>query len=666
MKSKGLLLTFRQREILAMLLAGNEPMEISKLVSQYKLGVKSIRNDLKAVAQWVQEYGGVLSTDEKRVFLAIPQWRRQSLETAFENIDGTDYLCKNERVTYLLSRLLLASEPVTSISLCQDMKVSKPTILSDLSVVEEHLNRHNLILERKRGVGYWVAGEEYQIRQAMERRMIALLKEFHISGIGKLFAACAAEPREENPLYRFLVTSDYTTARQILSFLSEQRSTDIPEENLLPLAVALLVMLRRIGLGKGIQVDWPICRIDIADWPMSDLAGACLKQMGRSLPGRIQPAERHFLVYKLYQYGVRLRFPQEQWQMDLGNTVRHLLWQVEEQMTLQDGSREQFVEELYDYLDFILHRKQMNISQHDPLYISTKAAYPQLFLTAQKLAASFQKESGVALSQEEIGFLSLLLAGYRAGGQERRALIVCDKDDMVAKVLTRRIRNNVPGLEVEATLTLGEFCERNGDTGQADFVVATLPLPECKLPVFQVDPIVDYDELQRIRDFVSGRKAPENVAFRDRDMLVGYLSQFTGRTITEKSIPGLAEQLSRDMRTMSYGLSERTFQCREAYSRDLAMVLSRLSILVGKAQQLRQEPISIDTVLGLAIHLTLSMVLWENGGIYPSEDATGLEKEDPKLLEAVEDLLEEIGMQIGVKLPRSEAIPILQYLRNPL
>ena len=92
LKDKRVHLSFRQREILAMLLSREEPMDFTKLVNQYKLSAKSIRNDLKLIELWVQENGAALHWDENRVFLAIPEDRRQSLSASFEKIDHTDYL----------------------------------------------------------------------------------------------------------------------------------------------------------------------------------------------------------------------------------------------------------------------------------------------------------------------------------------------------------------------------------------------------------------------------------------------------------------------------------------------------------------------------------------------------------------------------------------------
>ena len=608
-----------------------------------------------------------MHTDENRVFLAIPENRRQSLSANFENIDRTDYLCKNERVAFLLSRLLLGSGPLTSIQLCEDMKVSKPTILSDLTVVEEHLNRHNLILNRKRGVGYWVSGEEYQIRQAMERRVLAMLKEYQITGTGRLFSLCGSAPKDSDPLYQFLAESDASTVRSLLLTLSERADTDIPEEDLLALAVMFLVMLRRLCLGKRIQVDWPVCRQDISGWPMTSLADACMESLQVVCPQKISPWERHFLVYKLYQYGVRVHFPEEKREEELEHTVLNMLQVLLGQVSLQEGAQGQLHADLYDYLDFILHRKKLNITTHNSFYVSTKAAYPQLFLMAQKLASSFQQEQGVALSQEEIGFLSLLIATYRTGDDgKRRAIVVCDKDDMLAKVLSRRLRNNVPELTISSVMSLGEYQSCCLEWMDADMVISTTPLPDCPLPVFQVDPIADYGELQRIRDYAVGRRTHAASPLRSREAIAECLRGNMGRTISEKTVPLLTEALLQELGGVSDSTTQRLVRCREEYSRDLANVLSRLNLLAAASARITGRPVSVDALLGLAIHLTLSMVLWENGGIYPSEDATGLEAEDPKLLEAVEDFLEDVGRQIGNKLPRSEAIPILQYLKQSL
>ena len=85
-----------------------------------------------------------------------------------------------------------------------------------------------------------------------------------------------------------------------------------------------------------------------------------------------------------------------------------------------------------------------------------KVNYPEIFAVAHQMSQVFEMGTGIPLDEDEIGFIAIHIA---ANVEEcnrlrsKKALIVCNTGQGAAIVLQNRIRNNIPRLEIQGTLS---------------------------------------------------------------------------------------------------------------------------------------------------------------------------------------------------------------------
>lgn len=677
MNNADMFLSFRQREILRLLLSKHGPIPLKRLEDQYHLSNKSIRNDLKVIGQWLEQRGSSLHSSAGSVELIVSELQRSEMRNELSHADtAVNFWDKDDRVTEIIDRLLFTTKSITINELCDALGVSKPTVMSDLEAAEKLIEQKGFRLKRKKGRGYWMVGEETQLRDAAKQRLTLMLKQrgvFTTEALHRYWEESGAHASEL--LRRYMASIDFRPISELLDYLRNEPQIGMTEEAAFFLEVTALVIIHR--LMENCQIDYPkLTQIEAENESrMMALASKGISIIGKYCNISFSLYETQYLVCKFYECGVYIRFTQE--------TARDPgLYQTVEKMCrclnilLGDDEGHQFradgriQRELYDHLNFFIHRKHLQVRDYTPLYLKTKTAYPKLYLAAEEMASIFREEEGTSLTQAEVGMLALLLAAYGSyDSTPKRATLVCDKGEMISKVLARRIRNNVAGLTVETVLTLREYLEAPERSEGVDLVISTIELPESKTLTFVVDPIIEYADLQRIRDFVHGVKRPMSSHPEPQGwgQIEDYLALLVGSTLTVEDVHGLTRKCSELLSERADRLTAADLSAdKERYSRKLATIFAKLSGLIQKTEKISGQPVATDSLLGLVIHLTLSLVLWESGGIYPENDGTGLGDEPQELVEAVEEFLNDTSSVISVSLPDTEGIPILQYLKNHL
>lgn len=663
-------LSARQREILRLLLSKHGHITVRGLADQYRLGSRSIRNDLNTIGKWLGEHSVPFYNEGGTVQLVVSAQQAASLKKILQKESGQgDFLEKRERVHYIVSRLVLAVKPVTSMALCEELQVSKPTILADLESADRLVQKKHLSIERKKGRGYWISGEEIQLRGEIAKRLLLLLREQHVTNAAELFRFCKeCHSDSRDAMQRYLAAADPDPVRRIVEQLWSDTCVVANGENTFSFSIWLAVILQRLKAGFTIQSGEELPETILQDTPMLQLADKLFAIAGEY--GVAAGAyERRYLVCKLYQCGIHLKGRTDAVSGTLADTVDRMLQTAQalfpDSELKSDG---QLRAELIDYLDFVLRRRALGVKTYNPFFVKTRAMYPQLYMAAEKLAAVFKEAEHTDLTQDETGTVTLLLAAYGAFDPVgRRTLLVCDKDDTLAKLMARRLHNNLPELTVIGCVPLNEYISNPQCLSAVEMIVSTVELPDAGVPVFVVDPIIDYADLQRIRDYVCGTKTIgiEWELPHDHRQLEEYVTSLAGDVLSAEDIRALSTEMEhylfQNSRWMTIaGLSA----TREEYSRRLATILSKVSGLADRAEEITGKRIETDNLLGLTIHLTLSLVLWENDTFYPETRGNVLEGENPQLAEAVEHFLTEVGEIIGSTLPKSEGIAILQYFKD--
>lgn len=671
-----ILLTKRQEAILYYILGGKESITTKKLASRYQLSERMIHYDLEYIGRWLIERGCQLGKSKGRYSINVNEEQKyQLLEELLDDDVQQRILTKADRQQYIYDKLLLCSGTVSSDEIVEDLQISKPTVLNDLKEVEKIAARYNLALESKKGIGYWLKGREIDIRRQLVQALTSTLIQNHIEDYEQL-GMIIKEPEGSSIGYYSLVIGyikgiDIEPISEIMNELRGDSRITISDIDCFDLFIAILVMVRRLA-GEHTLKKENIFQIKKGEETQS-------YYLGRSICERLEEEyeiycskiEVNYVVLTLISTNVTVG-------EDVKEVKDHHLEEIVEQMLgrlkdypaadIDSGNMAELKEELKDYLDLLLRKRKLNIKSQNPLLAQTKAEYTELFEEAARMAAIFREKTGLSLTQEEIGMMTVYIAthsDYLQGANEKKAVIVCDENKSIARLLENRLKNNIANLTIIGFLSVYKFNQDRSLLKSADFVISTAKLQDVKIPVFRINPIISAVDIRSINDYVSGRKSIQVMV--DSQKKEGYLKDAVlgalGKYVDSSRLGNLKDELDYILSAGSNLISvENSKYIKEEYAYKVSMILVKLSETFKRIHQNTGRMVEQDTMMGLAIHVTMSAGRWEQKEFYQEKAVPDYKAEEQLIYVDVEQFLDEVSEVFQHKIETCEAVAIMRYL----
>jgi lichenan operon transcriptional antiterminator len=183
----AIMLTLRQKEIVS-ILQKRSPILLKELEEHFRIGERSIRNDIREINLDKSVSGFALYVKNANVFLEIQNLHSfEKAQADFISRPVYSFDIPESRVEYILARLLAAHDYVTSQQLQNEMFVSSSSLTQDLAKVRKILDEHQLSLKTRPHYGMCIQGSELQKRNLIVARGIKLGnnvdKPFEVNGI---------------------------------------------------------------------------------------------------------------------------------------------------------------------------------------------------------------------------------------------------------------------------------------------------------------------------------------------------------------------------------------------------------------------------------------------------------------------------------------------------
>ena len=158
---------------------------------------------------------------------------------------------------------------------------------------------------------------------------------------------------------------------------------------------------------------------------------------------------------------------------------------------------------LYYHLQVAVMRLRYNLPIQNPLLGDIEAQYPQIFRVAQKSVGFYEKKVNRPLPSDEIASIAMHLAASMERlrpflGIKRRVWIVCGEGVDSAWLLVARLHAEFSELEVVEVTSALEISRKPPEAGQADAVLATVPVNIPGILTLIVSPLLSHDDIARI------------------------------------------------------------------------------------------------------------------------------------------------------------------------
>ncbi|NFG24508.1 transcription antiterminator [Clostridium botulinum] len=336
-----------------------------------------------------------------------------------------------ERIDYLINRLVELNEIVTIDDLAEEMNVGRTTLVKDLKKVDQKLDEYGLVLKRKTNSGIKVEGDEINLR-------LIILE--HIC-------------KTYNDSIIFLESNNILTKKEIIK-LQEQIVMNL-KENRFSVTEALInnliryiaVMLMRLKNNKNItslQSQYKIIK-ESEEYEI----GKTIKSTIEALKDKkIDDVEIIFIVMPLLGRNAPL-YHEVLRNLTIGENITLLRKQIFDKVFEFTGlsleEDEQLIQGLEYHLYYALNRIVLNIKYKNPMLKEIKEKYKLPYEVAKIAASVIEDKYQVQVEDDEIGYLALHFGTYveRAGKsfiKIENAAIVCGTGLGTAKLLIVKLK----------------------------------------------------------------------------------------------------------------------------------------------------------------------------------------------------------------------------------
>ncbi len=229
----------RQFEILSYLVTRNDFQTSSQLAQKFEVSDRTIKEDMKSIIA-INDIAGVnviTQTNRGYKIEVNDHEKYQFYIQSYKNI--ADFNTQNNRIQYILYRLLTSSAYVTMDTLSNEMYVSISTIKNDLVLLKKLVQAENLNLQNVARKGLKIEGDEQIIRSLIVK--YARIDLFSIESYNNLFASQI-----------FSFNDIKNISKNIVEILHEFH-LDLLGLNVTNLLIHLIISVYRIQNGYEIQ-----------------------------------------------------------------------------------------------------------------------------------------------------------------------------------------------------------------------------------------------------------------------------------------------------------------------------------------------------------------------------------------------------------------------------
>ncbi|WP_099159671.1 BglG family transcription antiterminator [Virgibacillus ndiopensis] len=497
------MLNSRMKTILRELMAAQTTLTGKYLANINQVTSRTTREDVKNINAMLSPNGAhVDSVMGKGYQLYIDDSLkfRKYLKTVFaEEVSPDKFVPKSpeERISYLIKRLLLSEGYEKLDDLAMEMYVSKSTIQNDLKHVKQILSGYGIRLESRPNYGLTVRGSELKRRFCAAEYLFDRnektgdhLVETHLSSLAK---------------------TDLDSIMAIIMKQIENQQITLSDIALNNLLIHIAIAYKRIKSGYHVTL-YPADMQSIRDQREYQVAERIVKGVEETFHVSFPPSEIAYIAIHLL--GTKMlsqsndadEVVEQVLDDEMYQLVRIILEKIEAEFNLGISLDKELIMGLGLHLKPAINRYKYGMNVRNPMLKDIKQNYPLAFEAGIIAGVAIEEHTGTKINENEIGYLALHIGAamerQKLKSGPKRCLIVCASGLGTAKLIYYKLKSRF-SREIDVIGTTEYYKLDNRDLDNVDFIVSSIPISEdLPIPVVEVNAILGDNDLKKIRDFV--------------------------------------------------------------------------------------------------------------------------------------------------------------------
>ena len=484
----------KEKSILQFLLKHKERFVTSKELAEHiSCSDRTVRNTLKLIDQTMNIQGVKLISKQGQGFQLFfeNQEAYQEFRLTYElsEVYSTTSISKgDDRLAFILNKLLFEQVPVLFDDLADELYVSRSTLSHDFKKIRRMLSEYDLSIESRANKGVYVSGEERDKR--------CFIMDYFL---GNQFFKTLHYHVQSNFFDQTLSLEEI--ARIVLEECQDAKLklSDFVLQNLV-----VHIALAMVRIKSGFEIKNLSCQMSNNDTE---------RKVAKKILARIsEVSNQEFPVQEVDYVTLHLlaksQLSQETQTKISKEEMKRSLVQTFQALGLDDiyhfSSDFQLFEGLITHLMTLQIRLDSRITLNNPLVDEVKKNYSDIFFMTKEILENMETFSQVSISDDEIAYVSLhFLAAIerRKENDKFSVLAICASGFGAAQMLRNRLETEF-GNRLEVVDVIGYY-ELNQEKIQGiDFIVSAVDLSNLyfQVPVFTVSVFLKNDEIAQIRE----------------------------------------------------------------------------------------------------------------------------------------------------------------------
>lgn len=484
----------KEKNILQFLIKHKERFVTSKELAEHlTCSDRTVRNTLKLIDQTMNVQGVKLISKQGQGYQLFfeNQEAYQEFRLTYElgEVYSTTSISKgDDRLAFILNKLLFEQVPVLFDDLAEELYVSRSTLSHDFKKIRRMLSEYDLSIESRANKGVYVSGEERYKR--------CFIMDYFLSNQFFKTLHCHVQ---SNFFDQTLSLEEI--ARIVLEECQDAKLklSDFVLQNLV-VHIALAI----VRIKSGFEIKNLSCQMSNNDTE---------RKVAKKILARIsEVSNQEFPVQEIDYITLHLlaksQLSQETQTKISKEEMKRSLVQTFQALGLDDiyhfSSDFQLLEGLITHLMTLQIRLDSRITLNNPLVDEVKKNYSDIFFMTKEILENMGTFSQVSISDDEIAYVSLhFLAAIerRKENDKFSVLAICASGFGAAQMLRNRLETEF-GNRLEVVDVIGYY-ELNQEKIQGiDFIVSAVDLSNLyfQVPVFTVSVFLKNDEIAQIRE----------------------------------------------------------------------------------------------------------------------------------------------------------------------
>ncbi|MFT9495427.1 BglG family transcription antiterminator [Anaerosolibacter sp.] len=520
-----LLLTARGKQILKMMGDASKPITIGDIARNLDVSPRTILREMPIVEQWLEKSDFKLMKKTKvgvQLIATLEERRRLITMLDAESVE-LEFTPEN-RQSLIISELLQNNEPTKLYYFSSLFKVSEGTISHDLDKVEVWLNKHELTLIRKPGLGVYIEGNENSFRRAMitilyenldEDQLLEITRQ-NLTGMGR--KPESIEISTSNRLMNMIDKDVIKTIEEIIGGAEANLEYKLTDSAYVGLIVHLALAIQRIKNNERIVMKEEFFK-ELVRSREYKIAEKIAAEITQSAGIEIPRDEIGYITMHLKGAKMRNGIYDHNDFKDTGEFIigNFELTQLANQMIkvaekeagyiLKDN--ENLLFGLISHLRPAVNRLKMNLDIRNPLLGKIKQMYPEIFKISEKCAEVVNKRFDVVMPEAEIGYIAMHFGAAiekkrQASHRQRvyRVIVACTSGIGTSRLLATRLRKEFQNIDIVDIVSTIHIDEEWLKDNKIDLIITTVYMEGHNVPVIQVDPLLIEENKKKLQNIL--------------------------------------------------------------------------------------------------------------------------------------------------------------------